>query len=96
MDIFDCLLALGSQSSVSLVRLGLDRGAESVVVVNQQLQTRLHDRGQTGFLEVVVLGDEDVDVLGDRFAGLVSQLDTHGLVLAHGEVQHTQQSQRRW
>lgn len=57
--------ALGGQSGVSLVRFGFDRGAESVVIVDQQLQAGQHQRCKTRLLEVRVLGDENVDIVRD-------------------------------
>jgi hypothetical protein len=63
MNILDSSNALRGQLSVSLVRLGLHRRAESIVVVDQQLQAGQHQGCKTRFLEVGVLGDEDVDVV---------------------------------
>jgi Fe2+ transport system protein FeoA len=65
VNVCDGCNTLGSQSRVSLVRLGLHRGAESVVVVDQQLQARQNERCKTRFLEVGVLGDENVDIVRD-------------------------------
>jgi hypothetical protein len=56
---------LGSQSSISLVRLGLHRGAEGVVVIDQQLQAGQHQRCKARFLKLGVLGDENVDIVRD-------------------------------
>jgi hypothetical protein len=65
VDVRNCCNALSGQSGVSLVRLGLDRGAESVMVVNQQLQAGQHQWCKTRFLEIGVLGDENVDIVRD-------------------------------
>ena len=65
VDVFDSRNALGSQGSISLVCFGLHRGAESVVVIDQQLQAGQHQWGKTRFLEVGVLGDENVDIIRD-------------------------------
>lgn len=65
MDVRYRCNALGGQSGVSLVRFGFDRGAESVVIVDQQLQAGKHQRCETRLLEVRVLGDENVDIVRD-------------------------------
>ena len=65
MDVRYSCNALGGPSGVSLVRFGFDRGAESVVIVDQQLQAGQHQRCKTRLLEVRVLGDENVDIVRD-------------------------------
>jgi hypothetical protein len=90
VDLCDCFDALSSQLSVSLVRLGLHRRAESVVVVDQQLQAGQHQGCKTRFLEVGVLGDEDVDIVGnanvDRVDDFVEDLAGVGFVELGCEV----------
>lgn len=66
MDLRNNRNALSSQLGILLVSFSLHRGAESVMIVDQQLQTRQHHGRQTRALEVRVLGDQDVDVVRDR------------------------------
>ena len=90
MDVRYRCNALGGQSGVSLVRFGFDRGAESVVIVDQQLQAGQHQRCKTRLLEVRVLGDENVDIVRDadidRVDNFVEDLTGVGFVELGCEV----------
>lgn len=62
------LLALSVQFYISLERFCLHGFGESVVIVDQQLQTCQHHRYQTGLLEVGLLRDQHLNIVGDGHA----------------------------
>lgn len=68
MDLCHNSLALGSQLRIFFVRLCCDGGTESVVVVQQQLQTTQYHRSQARFLEFGLLADQHLHVVRDRVA----------------------------
>jgi len=64
-------LALSSQLRIVFVRLRRDGGTESIVVVQQQLQTTQYHRSQARFLEFGLLADQHLYVVRDRVADRV-------------------------
>ena len=71
MDLCHDSLALSSQLCIVFVRLRRDGGTESVVVVQQQLQTTQYHRSQARFLEFGLLADQHLHVVRDRVADRV-------------------------
>lgn len=57
---------LRSQLRIARVGLRSDSGTESVMVIDQQLQTREHHRREARTLESRLLSDQHLDIVRDR------------------------------
>lgn len=68
MDLGHDILAQRIQSRISIVSLGRHRRAESIVVVNQELQTRHDDRHKSRLLKRVLLPNQHIYIIRDRHA----------------------------
>ena len=68
VDLRNNCLTLGNKLRIALVSLFCDSSTESVVVVQQQLQTGQHNRSQARALEFRFFLDQDLDVVRDRVA----------------------------
>lgn len=66
MNLRNDRLALCNQRCITLVRFRRDGSAESVMVVDQQLETSQHHRSQARLLELGLLADQDLYVVRDR------------------------------
>jgi hypothetical protein len=65
VDLCDHRLPFCSQLRITLERLCRDSGAESVVIVQQQLQTGQYHRSQARAFESGLLLDQHLDVVWD-------------------------------